>query len=142
MNLDKNLLAEIHEKWIKKIKVFFYDAGCSGSKIDIVFDEFEISDNLEKFPPSPSQLRGEDSHEVGIGWSFEIYVEKEDVEKFKDCRITRIQKADHTGEIKSRYIYTSKKVLDRCGCGTSFAFEKKKPTIDLSKLKNLKNRFN
>ncbi len=133
IKLDKHLISEIEEKWIKKIKVFFYDAGCSGKKVDIVFDDFET----EWLISISSPLNGE-----GLGVSFQIYAEKEDAEHFEDCRITRIQKADHTGEIKSRYIYTSDEVLDRCGCGTSFGFEKKKPTIDLNKLQNLKNRFN
>jgi hypothetical protein len=44
--------------------------------------------------------------------------------------------------VKTRYIYASEKVLDRCGCGSSFWFEKKKPKIDLAKLKDLKTRFN
>jgi len=131
MKLDKKLIAEIQEKWIEKIMVFFYDAGCSGNKIDIVFDDFEQKDLCSIFS-------SEDKKEI----NFQIYVEKKDEEKLKDCSITRIQKADHTGIVKSRYIFTSEKVLDRCGCGTSFAFEKKKPTIDLEKLKNLKARFN
>lgn len=125
MKLDKKLTAEIQEKWIEKIKVFFYDAGCSGSKVNIVFDDFEIDESLVKTQDE-----------------FAIYVEKEDEEKFEWCSITRVQKADHSWEVKTRYIYASEKVLDRCGCGSSFWFEKKKPKIDLAKLKDLKTRFN
>jgi len=32
-------------------------------------------------------------------------------------------------------------VKDRCGCGSSFSFDKKEVKIDLSKLKDLKNNF-
>jgi hypothetical protein len=148
LKLDKRLISEIQEKWIEKIKVFFYDAGCSGSKLDIVFDDFE-KEWLEPLPNPP--LPGEGTRKSSSwkrevpegrgGWNYKIYVEKKDREKFENCSITRVQKADHTGRIKTRYMYTSKKVLDRCGCGTSFGFEKKKPKIDLDKLKNLKTNF-
>jgi Fe-S cluster assembly iron-binding protein IscA len=46
--------------------VFFYDAGCSGSKVNIVFDDFEIDESLVKTQDE-----------------FAIYVEKEDEEKFE-----------------------------------------------------------
>ena len=55
--------------------------------------------------------------------------------------ITRTVTADHTGQEKTRYIFSNPKVEDRCGCGTSFAFEKKVPKIDLEKLKLLRERF-
>lgn len=91
----------------------------------MVFDDFEIDIQLEMI------------NQDGI----DIYIEKIDKEKFENCSITRVQKADHTGKVKTRYIYASDKVLDRCGCGSSFWFEKKKPKIDLDKLKNLKHNF-
>ncbi len=145
MKLDKKLLSEIQEQWIKKIKVFFYEAGCSGKKVNIEFDDFEIGDLIPlPSPPLPGEgTEDSSSQDRGdLGGSCKIYVPKEDREHFENCRITRIQKADHTWVVKSRYIYTSDEVQDRCGCGTSFAFEKKKPTIDFSKLKDLKTRFN
>lgn len=125
LQLDKKLVSELEEKWIEKVKVFFYESGCSGTKIDIAVADFETQGLLKT-----------DSE-----YGFDIYVESDEKAKFENCSITRVQKADHTGELKSRYIYSSEEVLDRCGCGTSFAFEKKKPKIDLEKLKNLKHNF-
>jgi hypothetical protein len=40
-----------------------------------------------------------------------------------------------------RYIFSSEEVEDRCGCGTSFAFEKPAPKINLEKLKNMRENF-
>jgi hypothetical protein len=70
-----------------------------------------------------------------------MYVEKKDADKFEDATITRLVKADHTGEAKPRYIYANDAIQDRCGCGTSFAFEKKKPKFDFTKLQYLKKDF-
>jgi len=125
MKLDKKLVLEIWEKNIKAIKVFFYEAGCSGKKVDLLFEDFSYND-LE---------------EIETNYDFQIFAEKDDIGHFENCSITRVQKADHTWNIKTRYIYTSNEVLDRCGCGTSFAFEKKKLTFNLDSLKNLKNNF-
>lgn len=126
IKIDSSTLKYFEEKWSEKIKVFFYGAWCSWTKIDIT-DEFEISDELT-FLPFESDIK--------------IYVEKKDSEKFEDCTITRVVKADHTWKEKIRYIYKSWDVKWRCGCGSSFSFEEKKPKIDLEKLKNLKFNFN
>lgn len=112
------------EKWATKIKVFFYEAWCSGSKIDIS-ERFETNDLLR----------------LDTGLCFDVYVEKEDKEKFENSRITRVVKADHTWKEKIRYIFSSEKVKDRCWCWTSFGFEKKIPKINLNKLKDLRNNF-
>ncbi len=126
LQLDSKTTSEFEQLWVKKLKVFLYDAGCSGSKIDILCDDFEVNTSLEKMESETL---------------FSIYVEKEDKEKLSNCRITRTVKADHTGQEKTRYIFTSEAVEDRCGCGTSFAFEKPAPKIDLEKLKNLRKDF-
>jgi hypothetical protein len=76
-----------------------------------------------------------------VRFPFLIYVEKKDAHHFENATITGIIKADHTGEAKARYVYSSDEVQDRCGCGTSFAFEKKKPKFDFTKLKFLKKDF-
>ena len=128
LTLDKKTVTDFKNKWVKKIKVFFFSGGCSGTKIDIVTDDFEVNDNL-RFALSLDD-KGK--------YPFDIYVEKQDFEKFEFATITRLVKADHTGEAKPRYIYTNDAILDRCGCGTSFSFEKKKPKINLAKLKTLK----
>ena len=131
LKLDKNTVKEFTKAWVKKIKVFFYTAGCSGIKVDIVVDDFEVDENLT---PALS------SEERDI-YTFEVFIEKKDVEMFEGATITRLVKADHTGEAQARYIFTNEKIEDRCGCGTSFAFEKKKPKFDFTKLKYLKKDF-
>lgn len=125
MKLDKKLTAEIIEKNIQKIFVHFYEAGCSWKKINIEFHDFNIADLVP----------------LDSDYDFQIYVKVEEQALLDAWTITRTQKADHTWNIKTRYIFSSEKVQDRCGCGTSFAFEKKKLKIDLEKLRNLKINF-
>ena len=128
INLDKNTISYLKSLWVKKIKVLFYDAWCSWTKIDLLKD-FDINEDTVSIEDKKEEL------------GFQIYAEKKDVEKLKDCTITRVVKADHTGKQKIRYIFTSKGVKDRCGCGTSFSFEKKKPKLNIEKLKSLKANF-
>lgn len=126
LQFDKKTILYFEDKWTKKIKVFFYDSWCSWKKVDLS-DDFDLTNDLEK---------------LDLPYTFSVYVEKLDKDKFENCMITRTVKADHTGKEKIRYIFTSSDIKDRCGCGTSFSFEKKKPKIDLNKLKNLKKNFN
>jgi Fe-S cluster assembly iron-binding protein IscA len=123
LKLDKKTIADLEARKIQKIKVFFYSGGCSGTKVDILEDNFMVDESLLK---------------ADIEYPFDIFIESKDREKFEFATITRLVKADHTGEAKPRYIYTNEAILDRCGCGTSFSFEKKKPKINLEKLKTLK----
>lgn len=125
LQLDKKTVTEFETEWIQKLKVFFYEAGCSGTKINME-TEFEVSDEIEKL--------------VSEYW-FELYVPKTDKKYLENASITRVVVADHTGEAKSRYIFASDEVEDRCGCGTSFAFEKPTPKIDLEKLKLMRENF-
>jgi Fe-S cluster assembly iron-binding protein IscA len=125
LTLDKKTVREFEDTWVKKLKVFFIDSGCSGTKIDMSSD-FEVSTEIDK-------LESE--------YGFEVYVPKTDREYLENAKITRVVVADHTGEAKSRYIFASDEVEDRCGCGTSFAFEKPVPVIDLEKLKLLRLNF-
>ena len=154
--LDKNTLKYFEEKWSKKIKVFFYESWCSWTKIDII-DEFEVDDEIIEItiqgPHSISPKGREEATVIpspngrGLGWGLwaggelKIYVQKKDIEKLENCSITRVVKADHTGKEKVRYIYKSEEVKWRCGCGSSFSFEKKEPKLDIDKLKNLKFNF-
>lgn len=126
MKLDKKTVIDLMERKVEKILVYFYDAWCSGTKVDIK-EDFDISEELTKLDLSSSP--------------FEVYVEKKDFDKFNWAIITKTITADHTWKEKVRYIFSNEKVKDRCGCGSSFSFEKKKPQIDMEKLKNLKNNF-
>ena len=126
MKLDKNTVLDLMERKVEKILVYFYDAWCSGIKVNIK-EDFEISDDLEKLNLSSSP--------------FDVYVEKKDKDKFNWAIITKTITADHTWKEKVRYIFTNELVKDRCWCGSSFSFDKKKIKIDLDKLKDLKNNF-
>lgn len=128
--LDKKNISDLQNRQVEKILVYLYDGWCSGSKVDIK-EDFELRDDLSL---------GVSLEEREKLW-FEIYLEKKDQEKFENARITKVVSADHTGQKQVRYIYSSDDVLDRCGCGTSFGFEKKKIVIDLEKLKKMRERF-
>lgn len=125
LQLDPKTISQLETTGAEKLKVFFYTAGCSGNKVDMTTD-FEVDDSLTQ---------------IESCWNFDLYVTKADKDKLENARITKVVKADHTGKEKVRYIYSSDEVLDRCGCGTSFGFEKKVPKIDLSKLKDMKKNF-
>lgn len=125
LQLDKKTVWEFEQSWVKKLKVFFYEAWCSGTKIDMS-SEFEIDSEI-------SQLESE--------YGFDVYVPKTDKQYLENAKITRVVVADHTGVEKTRYIFASDDVEDRCWCGTSFAFEKPAPKIDLEKLKALRENF-
>ncbi len=122
--LDKNTINSLKQKWTKSIKIFFYDAWCSGTKVDI-----EESPNVKELVFIKDQ-----------DW-IEIYTNKEEKDKFENSIITRVVIADHTWKEKLRYIFSSKEVKDRCGCGSSFSFSKKVPKINFDELKNLKSSF-
>lgn len=125
LTLDKKTVSEFETTGVEKLKVFFYSAGCSGTKIDME-TEFEVTSEVDK---------------LDSDYGFELYVPKTDREHLENANITRVVVADHTGEAKTRYIFASSEVEDRCGCGTSFAFEKPAPKVDLEKLKKLRENF-
>jgi len=119
--IGENILAQFPEK---KLKVFFYTAGCEWWKIDITSD-FD-TDGLEYF----SYL-----------WK-EIYYTKEDTEKLEGGKIL-LKPAKKSEEFSkhapTKYMFLSPKVESRCGCATSVAFEKK--LLPSVKLKNLRKIF-
>jgi Fe-S cluster assembly iron-binding protein IscA len=131
LTLDKKTIADFTKTWVKKLKVFFIDAGCSGTKIEMQ-TEFEVTDDLIALPLEKG---------VPEGGGIIYYIPKTDREYLENAKITRVVVADHTGEAKARYIFASDEVEDRCGCGTSFAFEKPVPVVDLEKLKLLRLNF-
>lgn len=124
LELDKKFLAELESTWVQKLKVFLYHAGCSGTKVSVE-TEFNLDNTLELLESNFSQ----------------VYTPKTDLIHLQNGRLTRIIKADHTWQEKIRYIFSSDEIQDRCGCGTSFAFEKKVPKIDLEKLKMMRQNF-
>jgi len=126
MKLDKTTVIDLIERKVERILVYFYDAWCSGTKVDIK-EEFEINEDLQKLELSSSP--------------FDVYVEKKDKDKFKWAIITKTITADHTWKEKVRYIFSNEQVKDRCGCWSSFSFWEKKIKIDLSKLKDMKNNL-
>lgn len=127
MKLDKSTVLDLMNRKVEKILVYFYDAWCSGTKVNIK-EDFEINSDLQKLELKSSP--------------FDVYVEKIDADKFIWAVITKTVTADHTWKEKTRYIFSNEQVKDRCGCGSSFSFwEKKKPKIDINKLKDLKNKF-
>ncbi len=126
IKLDNNTLEYFKELGSEKIKVFFYSAGCSGNKIDIV-SEFDIDESVEFLEQQE--------------W-IEIYVDKRDKQHLVWSSITRVVVADHTGVEKVRYIYKWAEVKWRCWCGSSFNFgEEKMVKLDLGKLKDMKKKF-
>lgn len=130
LKLDKNTIARFETQGVKKVKIFFYSAGCSGTKIDMT-SEFILDETLAS---------------IITNAPFEVYVEKQEHEKFEDCNITMLppktqNNNPHLAWNKEKYIYTSDRVVERCGCWTSFGFTKKAPKFHLENLKNLGKNF-
>lgn len=123
--LDKKMLENLKNRNRTKIKIFFFWGGCSGTKIDIE-EDFDISPDLVC---------------LDVIDGIDIYVEAKDKDKFEWARITKTVSSDHAGKEKIRYIFSHETVKERCGCGSSFSFEKKDIKLDLEKLKKLKGKF-
>ena len=137
LQLDKKTVSELESTWVEKLKVFFIEAGCSGTKIQME-TEFELSDELIEVESNLPLKKGVPDEGGG---GIICYVPKTDFKYLENVSITRVVKADHTGIAKTRYIFTSEEVEDRCWCWTSFAFEKPVPKINLEKLKILRENF-
>lgn len=113
----------------EKVKIYFYTSWCAWNKVDIT-DNFEINDDLVL---------------LETNYDFEVYALKNDIEKIKDSIITRIdlkqdEENEHIKWKKFKYIFVNDNIKERCGCWTSFSFEKKKLKINFDKLKSLKNQ--
>jgi len=122
--LDKNIISDLKSRWIKKIRLYFYNAWCSWTKAWI--EEDNLTDNLVLIKTLEE---------------IDIYSNIIDKQKFIDCKITKTISKDHNWKEKVRYIYTSSKVKSRCWCGTSFSFWEKNIVFDINKIKNIKLDF-
>lgn len=88
-------------------------AGCAGSKITVT-------------PHIDTEERIFSETHDGI----RCWVKAEFAEKLDGAQIARA---------KGKYYLVSKKIAARCGCGTSFSFEKKAISQDLAKMHRLQN---
>lgn len=122
-NMNLFIAPEILETFPQDIKVFFYQSGCEGTKINLTGD-------FEK--------QGLQSIRIG---EKNIYFSAEDAVHLEEGKILlQAPKLDHEGKPSpTKYLFVSPKVQGRCGCASSFSFEKK--LIDSNKLKQLKKAF-
>lgn len=144
IKIDKKTLVEFQKNGVKKIHVFFYDAGCSGTKVDIE-TEFDVEglELVAVFPDLDDEWKPVNN--PPLEWEgIEVYIIPANKDKFDGAMVTKIrEKSDnpHLQGVKDKYIFSNPKIEDRCWCGTSFSFEKKVPKINLEKLRLLKDRF-
>ncbi len=103
------------------IKIFFYNSWCEGTKIDLTSD-FETKD-LEKI-----EISGKN-----------IYFSPEDGKNLDGGKvIPKTSNVEGHGG-KAKYLFISPKIQSRCGCATSFSFQRK--LIDTEKINRLKGVF-
>lgn len=113
IRLDRHLCAEFLERWIVDINVDIISSGCAGSKIAIA-------------PRTTEDNRLSSDVHGGI----RCWVVAELAEKIDGAQIARAQ---------WKLYIVSKKIESRCGCGTSFSFEKKNVPVKLAKIHRLQN---
>jgi len=98
LQLDKKTVSEFEASWVERLKVFFYEAGCSGTKIDMS-TEFEVTDDLVQIDLFLPLEKG-----VPVGGGIELYVPKTDKQYLENAKITRVVVADHTGEARALHL--------------------------------------
>lgn len=113
IKLDKNTCAELISQWITDVNVDVIRAGCAGSKITV----------------TPRTQRDDRISADEHLW-ITLWINPELAEILDGAQIARA---------KWKYYLVSKKIQSRCGCGTSFSFEKKHILTDLSKIHRLQN---
>ena len=113
IRLDRHLCAEFSEKWISDINLNIIQSGCAGSKITL-------------------EPRTENDNRVAsdIHNTIRCWVLPELSKKLDGAQIARA---------KWKLYIVSKKIESRCGCGTSFSFEKKTIPTNLTKIHRLQN---
>ncbi|MDD2916667.1 MAG: hypothetical protein PHH70_02370 [Candidatus Gracilibacteria bacterium] len=111
--LDTNSIRSFLDADIHEIFISFTSGGCAGTKVSV-----ETKFDRTGLVSSP------------ITDSLVAFYKQEERELLAGGRITFV---------KGKWIFSSDKVQDRCGCGSSFSFEKK--LIDTDKLAKLQGIF-
>ena len=111
--LDKNSIQSFLDQDIHEITISFVQSGCAGTKVSVQ-TEFEKT-GLISAPITDSLV---------------AFYKPEEREVLEAGRITFA---------KGKWLFSSDRVQDRCGCGSSFSFEKK--LVDSSKLAKLQELF-
>jgi len=111
--LDKNSIQTFLEKGVHSVFISLIQSGCSGTKVSVQteFDRTSLVSSL-------------------LTPDLTAFYRKEEQELLEQGHITFA---------KGKWIFSSEKVQDRCGCGESFSFEKK--LIDTDKLTKLQGIF-
>ena len=111
--LDPYTSAEFVAQGVTDVNVDIIASGCAGSKI-------AVSARTSEDMRIPSETHN------GV----RLWVLPEHVELLDGAQIARA---------KGKYFLVTKKIQARCGCGTSFSFEKKTVATNLAKLHRLQN---
>lgn len=111
--LDKNSIQSFLEQGVHEISISFIQSGCAGTKVSVE-TEFDRT-GLVSAPITENLV---------------AFYKPEEREVLETGRITFA---------KGKWLFASDKVQDRCGCGSSFSFEKK--LVDSSKLAKLQEIF-
>lgn len=100
LRLDTNTLHELRTKNISELTVRIISGGCAGNKIEVLLERPEVIENHVDL--------GDDA--------LTIWVAKDDQKNIDDGVLTKTPKS---------WIFTHPNIQSRCGCATSFSFEKK-----------------
>lgn len=113
IRLDKYICADFLRQWVTDVNVDIIQAGCAGSKIVVT-------------PRTQSDDRVASEVHNGI----RSWITPELAQKLDGAQIARA---------KGKYYLVSGHIQSRCGCGTSFSFEKKSIPTNLTKIHRLQN---
>lgn len=111
--LDKISIQNFLDQGVNEIFISFVQKGCAGTKVAIV-SEFDKTDLV--------------SSEINPG--LRAFFRADEQKFLSEGRITGA---------KGKWIFASEAVTDRCGCASSFSFEKQ--LVDKNKLAKLRGIF-
>lgn len=109
ITFDSKTLADFESRSVREVFVRFVAKGCEGTKVDVL-EDFE-----------------HEGLECETAGSLGVYVLPQERSRFDGARLTRVG---------TKWIFTSEQVTGRCGCGSSFSFDKK--LVDKNKLAKLR----